>query len=288
MNELITPIHSQAALFRETLLATSIQNGFSARLVEKDYYCSLILRNICGESGLLVFKGGTCISKVFSSFYRLSEDLDFCIHAADSRVVRRRMIGPVKVAVNALPERIAGLTVLDPLSGRNESRQYISALGYVSAITGAMESIKLEIGLREQLMCPAEHRPAKTLLKDAFSGRDIVPPFDVRVMNEKEAWSEKVRAALTRQRPAIRDFYDLDFAEAILGLKFEDPAFLDLVQRKLKEPGNGPVVLSAERKAELERQLESRLQPVLRIQDFEQFSLPRIWDRLASMGALLV
>jgi hypothetical protein len=133
-------------------------------------------------------------------------------------------------------------------------------------------------------MRPSESRPARTLLKDPFSGRDILAPFAVRVMNEQEAWAEKTRAALCRLEPAIRDFFDLDFALTNLGLDFEAPDFNDLMRRKLAVPGNGPIVLSPERFAELDRQIEGQLQPVLRMRDFERFNLARVWDKLVALA----
>ena len=48
-------------------------------LIEKDYYCSLILNYFFNGDTSLVFKGGTCLSKVYVDFYRLSEDLDLII-----------------------------------------------------------------------------------------------------------------------------------------------------------------------------------------------------------------
>jgi len=276
--------HSDSRSFLERVRTTSDQSGFDPRLVEKDYYCSLLLQVLCGVAHPLVFKGGTCISKVFSSFYRLSEDLDFCIPGSVSRAIRRRTIAPLKEDIAALSDRIAGMVVQEPLTGRNESTQYVAQVGYASVITGALEPIKVEIGLREPLMRPSESKPARTLLKDPFSGREVLEPFAVRVMNEQEAWAEKTRAALCRLDPAIRDFFDLDFARTNLGIEFEGDDFLDLVRGKLAVPGNGPLNLSAERRVALEKQVEGQLRPVLRPRDFERFDLQRVWISLVSLA----
>lgn len=284
MSDAITRLPADARTFREMIRRTSDQSGFAARLVEKDYYCSLLLQVLSRPESPLVFKGGTCISKVFSSFYRLSEDLDFCIPLAGARAVRRRVIAPVKEAIGDLFERIPGVTLLEPLTGRNESTQYLAQVGYPSLVTSSIESVKVEVGLREPLMLPPESRPARTLLKDVFSGRDILPPFTVRVINEKEAWAEKTRAALCRRAPAIRDFFDLDFARTNLYIDFASAEFRDLVRKKLAIPGNKPLDLSDERRSELEKQIESQLRPVLRPRDFARFDLGRIWGALVELA----
>src|ERR1044071_768147 len=91
--------HENVELFREAINLTESNTGFSARLIEKDYYCSLALHGLAEafQQGL-VFKGGTCLSKVHSDFYRLSEDLDFIIstEADASRSARRTKVSPLQ------------------------------------------------------------------------------------------------------------------------------------------------------------------------------------------------
>ena len=73
-------LHAEdAALLREAVSYTAAETGFSARLIEKDYFCSVALEYLARECGNLTFKGGTCLSKIHGGFYRLSEDLDFSI-----------------------------------------------------------------------------------------------------------------------------------------------------------------------------------------------------------------
>ena len=70
-------VHEDADLFAEAINFTSAATGFAARLIEKDYFASMLLRHLCSGSTDLVFKGGTCLSKVYWGLSRLSEDLDF-------------------------------------------------------------------------------------------------------------------------------------------------------------------------------------------------------------------
>jgi predicted nucleotidyltransferase component of viral defense system len=72
-------VHEDTARFAAALNFTAASSGFTARLVEKDYFCTLLLHDLVTPESGLVFKGGTCLSKVHGEFYRLSEDLDFTI-----------------------------------------------------------------------------------------------------------------------------------------------------------------------------------------------------------------
>jgi predicted nucleotidyltransferase component of viral defense system len=42
----------------------------------------VLLEYLAAVDEALVFKGGTCLAKVYADFYRLSEDLDFVIPMA--------------------------------------------------------------------------------------------------------------------------------------------------------------------------------------------------------------
>ena len=71
--------HQDRDAFRDMIRYVEGKTGFLARLIEKDYYCSLVLRSLSSVNSDLVFKGGTLLNKVHAGFYRLSEDLDFTI-----------------------------------------------------------------------------------------------------------------------------------------------------------------------------------------------------------------
>jgi hypothetical protein len=63
--------HEDADLFREAVRFTAAQTGFVPRLIEKDYFCTLLLDHLATAVGAeLVFKGGTCLAKVHSELYR--------------------------------------------------------------------------------------------------------------------------------------------------------------------------------------------------------------------------
>jgi hypothetical protein len=194
---------------------------------------------------------------------------------------------PVKKLCAALPRFCPGLETETVLSGANQSTQYLGALAYESLISRHRETIKLEFGLREPLLLPTEDRLLATLLMNNLTGETAVPEFGARVMSFTEAIAEKMRAALTRREPAIRDFFDLDFAVQNLGLVLADDTFVGLVSAKLAVPGNDSIDVTPARRAQLARQVESRLKPVLRPADFEGFDLDRIFEPLIDLAKKL-
>ena len=275
--------HHDAELFRNALRFTSAATRFSERLVEKDYYCSLILIDLRALGHAMpAFKGGTCLNKVHADYSRLSEDLDFGISAPTSsaRGDRRRRVAPIKEHLNSLPSRHQHLRVVDELRGFNESTQYGARIAYASAITGQDESIKIEVSLREPIVEPTTLLDTRTVLLDPFSGSAAVPDFPSRVLSIREAYAEKLRAALTRQEPAIRDFFDLDQAIASGKVDVNDRSLIELLRTKLGVPGTGPTDVSPDKVERLREQIETQLKPVLREADLMAFDLDRAVERV--------
>lgn len=279
-------LHQQPAMFREALTLTRQQTGFSERLIEKDYFCTVLLEYLASGSGRLVFKGGTCLAKVHANFYRLSEDLDFVIPMATDapRAQRRQQAAGLKEIVAHLPARLTGFRIVAPLTGANNSTQYVAVACYASLVTGGEETIKIEVGLREPLLLSVTTSAAQTILLDPITRQPLVRPLTLHCIAKQEAFAEKFRAALTRRDVAVRDFFDLDYAVRKLGLQMDDPSLIQLVRRKLAVPGNDRVNVSAERLAELRRQVAGQLQPVLRTQDLADFDVERAFGIVTAMA----
>jgi len=282
-------LHADIRLFREAVNFTAAETGFAPRLIEKDYFCTVLLQYLAAAVSDLVFKGGTCLAKIHAGFYRLSEDLDFVIPMSvdATRAERRRRAAGLKGAVAKIGGQLPDFRVVTALSGANNSTQYIAALGYTSPLGRQEETIRIEASLREPLLEPAMRAQARTLLLDPISGSSLAPILIVPCLSREEAMAEKLRAALSRREVAIRDFYDIDHAVRRLGLRPETPELIELVRKKLAVAGNDPVDVSAPRLAALRRQLDSELKPVLRARDFTEFDLDRAFATVAGVAAAL-
>ena len=283
MPDLFTPIE----LFREAVGFTHQRFGFPERLIEKDYVCTIILEFLTAGHADLVFKGGTCLAKIYADFYRMSEDLDFVIPMPidaprSARSARARKLNHV---IATFLQTFPFAHVVAPLVGANNSTQYNAIIGYTSAIDGRRESIKIEVSLREPLVLPHVGGAAKTLLLDPASGDRLIPTKNVRCIAKTEAFAEKFRAALSRREAAVRDFFDLDYAVRTLGLNPDDADLITLVRRKITVTGNDGVDVSPSRLSALRQQVEPQLRSVLRLEEFSAFNLQRSIDLVVAMAA---
>jgi predicted nucleotidyltransferase component of viral defense system len=283
-------LYEDVVLFREAVNFTASRTGFSPRLIEKDFFCTVLLAYLSDYGGnQLVFKGGTCLAKVYAGFYRLSEDLDFAISLTvdASRAQRRRAVAATKDAVARSADRLHGFTVTPALTGANNSTQYNGAVGYESPTTGQPESILIEVSVREPLLMSSARQQARTVLLDPINGEAMIPDIAMDCIAMDEAMAEKFRAALSRRDVAIRDFYDLDYAVSHLDLDPADPRLIEMIRQKLSVPGNSPVDVGPERLAGLKRQLNTRLRTVLRDKEFKAFDLDQAFRLVTAMAERL-
>ena len=283
-------LHETLEGFRQALSFTEAESGFAQRLIEKDYYCSLILADFAPLfAGGLVFKGGTCLSKVHAGFYRLSEDLDFAISIQTTahRPDRRRAVAPLKDHLEKMGERLPAVEIVSPLNGHNLCRQYEASLQYASVVTGEHETVKVEVALREPVIESPVFCDGRTLLRHPVPRETPDTPLSICVLTLHEAYAEKVRAALTRDPPAIRDIFDIAEAVRAERLDFCEPRFLDLVRQKLAVPGTAAIDTSQTRRQSLENQLETHLKPVLRGADYAAFDIEHAFAEVEKLVAMI-
>ena len=283
-------IHEDKNQFIDVINITVQRTGFRAPLLEKDYYLTLILSQVHELSDNLIFKGGTCLNKIYYSYYRLSEDLDFSMRLPEyttTRGNRRKSIQPVKDKVEEFAKQLDMRIDDSEKAGRNESKQYIYYFAYKSVFQPAEQIIKFEIGLRFNPICPVEKKVVQHKFLHPFTKEPLFDAGKVNCLCLKEIVSEKLRAAALREVIAPRDFYDLDF---ILRHDFNlaDKEVLGLFKKKIEEDG-GNTDLSKYRVnlgrtdteiKDMRSRIEKELFDVLTPDEQEKFNLDTALDRI--------
>ena len=232
-------IHRDKDRFSKLVDRIASLTGFYAPLMEKDYYLTLFLSKVDELSDNLIFKGGTCLNKIYYSCYRLSEDLDFSMRLPDYMTMRgnrRKCIQPVKDNIEnfakQLDMRVEGLEN----AGRNVSKQYVYYLAYDSVLLPSEQTIKFEAGLRSNPILDPEIKNVQHKFLNPFSDEPLFDGGTVNCFSIKEIVSEKMRVAAIRKTIAPRDFYDLDFIVR-QGFDLSDREVTSLFVKKLEEDG---------------------------------------------------
>ncbi len=227
-------------ILKDVIYYLSDEQGFVASVIEKDFHLTRILNRVNEHlSTDIVFKGGTLLNKVYLNYHRLSEDLDFAYRGdADlsTRGKRSKAITPIREKMPAFLD-ILGLTSDNPEGkGFNNSTQYLFDIQFQSVLTDKKENIKLEISLRQPPFLEPERVTIKHFFQDPFTGEDLIEQGKVLALSLEESVAEKLKAAISRITPVIRDYYDLGhFIRNEFDFNRSD--FLKMVDKKLQLDG---------------------------------------------------
>lgn len=176
------------------------RKGIDLAVMEKDYALTWALKAIYSSQALadaLVFKGGTCISKIYAENYRLSEDLDFTAYKGAKPTVEglREELG--KAFEQAKKEGGPELKVKDFHSNPG----YITFQIQYNAALGQPGSLKLDISLGESVIFASNRLP----LREKLYGD--IGEFKIHCYALQEIAIEKLRSLF--QRGKSRDYYDI-------------------------------------------------------------------------------
>lgn len=106
-------------------------------IVEKDYYVTMILRELTERQGFVVFKGGTSLSKCHKAIKRFSEDIDITIDSRLSQGQMKKLKEVIKDIANELDLVIPNI---DETRSRRSYNRYI--LEYQSVLSEPDDAVQ--------------------------------------------------------------------------------------------------------------------------------------------------
>lgn len=83
-------LHEDKKRFSHIINRVSYQTGRMGKMIEKDYYVTMILRLLSSEMPFVVFKGGTSLSKCYKVISRFSEDIDVTVDQNLSQGLKKK------------------------------------------------------------------------------------------------------------------------------------------------------------------------------------------------------
>ena len=253
------------------ILESSNSYGFDAYKLEKDFLLTVILIFIWRHYKELVFKGWTCLNKIYLDYFRLSEDLDFVVINTWNRTERKAILEDYKQRLTK-DLAILWLEITDQRTKYNEDRQWIFNFSYTSLIDNSLQNIQIDITMKEKLEIEPTSKHIKSIFISKTMEENIFVQHTITCMEFDEIVAEKTRASLTRTQPAIRDFFDVWYIKNFA--KFDFDRIMNLIETKLEESNHEYTI--DESFDLLEKQIETDLKPVLK-KNFE-FDLKEIFE----------
>jgi len=119
-------LHLNKDAFNEIVSAVVAEYGLKDFQVEKDYYVSLLLEKMVKKSSniILVFKGGTSLSKCYGIIDRFSEDIDLAVMFNSNRVSDSNRIKLKTIIINTIFDLNMKLNNPDDVRSRRDYNEY--------------------------------------------------------------------------------------------------------------------------------------------------------------------
>jgi predicted nucleotidyltransferase component of viral defense system len=199
---------------KEEIKKISFANKLDSLQVEKDYVLGWLLAGISQHPILShgwIFKGGTCLRKIYFENYRYSEDLDYTI-SRDSGFKMEESNHFLKevcqwVSQESGIEIDTGRSVFENLhneANQNILRGKIYYRGPASPHSPRQwPRIKFDVTADEVVATKPEKKP----LIHPYSDINDIKSYSINAYSMNELFSEKLRALFERTRP--RDLYDV-------------------------------------------------------------------------------
>ena len=168
-------------------------------IVEKDYYMTMILRELSERLNFVVFKGGTSLSKCYKAIKRFSEDIDITIDSKLSQGQMKKLKEVIKdIAVHL------GLTIpnIDETRSRRSYNRYI--LEYQSVFSELDDAIQTAVLMETSfaevsfptVVLPVHSYIGDMMMKEAPEELEklYLEPFEMKVQGLDRTLVDKVFA----------------------------------------------------------------------------------------------
>ena len=197
-------LHNNKEDFYDAINMAAEKYGIIPSAIEKDYYVTLILKELSESLGFVVFKGGTSLSKCHKVIKRFSEDIDIAIDIAISQGQKKKL----KEAIKDIAENI-GLRIpnIEDIRSRNNYNRYI--LEYDTVISepdNALQNAVLMETSFAEISFPTIMMPVHSYIGDLIGDEEPerLKEFDLEIFEMKV---QEIDRTLADKVFAICDYY---------------------------------------------------------------------------------
>lgn len=194
--------------------------GVAPEVIENDYLVEAVLTAVSHDSDLsemLVFRGGTCLRKVYFDEYRFSEDLDF-IFSSDVSVdiVKRHLIRVLELLKKENP----GILGWDEQREKDRIQIFVN-YDIIPENTRKRKQLKLDI-------CASVEMPGFAVKKLNLVYDEFINPVGMmRVCIPESIIADKISRVKSINKEA-RDIYDLKYL-------YESNVSLSLIEKEFRK-----------------------------------------------------
>ncbi|MDN5372985.1 MAG: hypothetical protein PWR19_2031 [Carnobacterium sp.] len=247
-------LHKNKQQFKEIVGAVAAELNFEEFQIEKDYYVSLLLKQLVEVSPEIVFKGGTSLSKCYDVINRFSEDIDINLYVEDKvgNQQKKKLKKDVIEAVTAVGFELLNDKINPPLEtrSRRDFNKYLASyqrefIGGIHMVDHIIVETNVTYRAFPCKIIPVSNYITKYLMnhdEEELIEKFNLEPFDMKVQTIDRTFIDKIFAICDYYEDGVYDrysrhLYDIhmiwksEFAE-LEGLKKLIPEII-----KIRKPG---------------------------------------------------
>lgn len=237
-------LHKDKKSFDIAIRAASRHFNVSPAIIEKDYYVTLVLRELAKQVPDLLFKGGTSLSKCYKIIDRFSEDIDITLDSEHQSQGKRKNL---KYTIVEICSNL-GLNLLNENETRSRRDYNCYKIDYCArhSLSGLNPQLLVETVFIVKAF-PDEIKQASSMIYDYLKavGNDEaiaqyeLEPFDIRVQTLDRTLVDKVFAVCdymldNKTERQSRHIYDLSRLLTLVKLDDNLKAFIKEVREDRK------------------------------------------------------
>lgn len=204
-------LHSNKGLFLEVLSSVEAETGIPEEYIEKDYFVSLLLRNIVEAAPNIVFKGGTSLSKCYQIIKRFSEDIDIN-YKVDAKPTQGQMIRLKNTIVGVIENSNMILTNPEKIKSKGSFNEYLIEFPRSVEIAGALKDHLIIETHYFHKSFPCEKKPVSNYILEYLTSQGEMGIVEEYKLQSFEINVQKVDRTFIDKVFAICDFYEGDKA----------------------------------------------------------------------------
>jgi len=282
-------LHNDRERFVQLVAIVSNAIDIGPAQIEKDYFVTLLLSRLKEKEPLLVFKGGTCLSKCFKIVKRFSEDIDINLEDVDELSHSRKKLLK-KHIVDVIGD--LNLTLINPEQVRSGRDHNIYRISYPAAFTDP--SIKQHLEVESYFMIgsfPVVEMSVSSLIYDHLKEGHIEgtitdsgpEPFNIRVQALERTFVDKIFAICDyhingKTDAQSRHLYDI---HKILPQMTLDEGMKDFVEKVRKAREGKRDCPSAEKGFSLPDMLERVVTENAYENDYNTITSPLLYEKVS-------
>ena len=278
-------------LFHDIVVTVSERSGIEESIVEKDYYVTMILKELTFRNPDVVFKGGTSLSKAYQAIERFSEDIDITFEEHIGEAWRKK----IKYNLMEPISEVLGLPIenWDKVESDKDYNHYDFL--YDSIISADKNVLRPYVKLETALMTysyPTEEREITSIVYEYLKDTDPdiinefeLTPFVMKTQSLVRTFIDKLFAVCdyymngkaVRNSRHLYDIYKLRPGIAI------DDQFRGLVKevRRQRADMNIKIAPSARENVDIFKVAEKIVQTEFYSRDYEQSTMKLINDTVS-------